>query len=131
MASTMAQLNVRMAPELKAAGDSVLDLYGVSPSELIRAVWEKMVCGETAMRQLVETLVKDPAPAGIRPTQKEIDGMDPIAWIEWRQAEFAKEVGLDLSTFTPSTDEEFEELLYEDWLEKERERGYQSTNSVD
>ena len=43
------QLNTRMDAQLKAAGDSTLDLYGISPSELIRALWAKIALGEEAL----------------------------------------------------------------------------------
>ena len=119
MATKMAQLNVRMDPELKAAGDSVLDLYGVSPSELVRALWEKIAKGETSFKQVVETLAAEPAAGKHKVVQYERDGMSFTDWVEWRFNAFAAEVGLDPSTFVPHTDEELEELLYEDYLEEE------------
>ena len=117
MASKMAQLNVRMDPELKAAGDSVLDLYGISPSELIRALWEKIASGEEAFGQVAKALAAEPAVGKPRVIQKE-EAMSVADWFAWRFYAFAKELGLDPSTFEPTTDEEFEELLYEEYLEE-------------
>ena len=130
MATKMAQLNVRMDPELKAAGDSVLDLYGVSPSELVRAIWDKVAHGKEALQQLIEVLVKDPAVGSPRTSKTTSNGMTLPEWAAWRQEEFAKEMGLDPSTHVPLTDEELEELLYEDYLEKWRERELQPTNPL-
>lgn len=118
MASVMAQLNVRMSPELKAAGDSVLDLYGVSPSELIRALWEKIAQGETAFKQVAETLAAEPSAGKPKEVSNEQDGMSVADWFTWRFYAFAEEVGLDPSTFEPSTDEELEDLVYQDYLEE-------------
>ena len=39
MATATAQLNVRMDPQLKAAGDAGLAEIGFSPSEAVRALW--------------------------------------------------------------------------------------------
>lgn len=119
MATKMAQLNVRMDPELKAAGDSVLDLYGVSPSELVRAVWEKIARGGTALIQVAETLTKEPTAGKPKVAKNDRDEMNFTDWVEWRFNAFAAEVDLDPSTFVPHTDEELEELLYEDYLEEE------------
>ena len=41
MPGTMTQLNVRMPRALKDAGDAALASVGVSPSEAIRALWER------------------------------------------------------------------------------------------
>ena len=130
MATKMAQLNVRMDPELKAAGDSVLDLYRISPSELVRAVWEKVAIGKNALRQIIETLAAEPTPASVKRSRKE-NALKMIERIERRQAEFEKEFGLDPSTYVAHTDEELEDLVYEDYLEKWRERENQSAYHLD
>ena len=38
-----AQINIRMEPSLKEAGDTVLDRLGVTPSEAVRALYEYLV----------------------------------------------------------------------------------------
>ena len=117
MATRMAQLNVRMSPELKAAGDSVLDLYGVSPSELIRALWEKIATGEEAFGQIVDTLTVEPTAGSVK-RSKRYAAMKMIDRIERRQAEFEKEFGLDPATHVALTDEELNDLVYQDYLEE-------------
>ena len=130
MATRMAQLNVRMDPELKAAGDSVLDLYGISPSEVVRALWEKIALGKEALTQLMDTFAAEPTPESVKRSKKEY-ALKMIERIEQRQAEFEKEFGLDPTTYVELTEEEYQELLYEDYLEKWSERENQSAYHLD
>ncbi len=120
---TAAQLNVRMNPEVKAAGDSVLDLYGVSPSELIRALWEKISLGEEAFAQVVKALVATPAAGTRRTIDSELGTSNVASLIRQRQASFEHELGLDPATYIPLSMEELEDLVYEDYLEQLDERG--------
>ena len=120
---TAAQLNVRMNPEVKAAGESVLDLYGVSPSELIRALWEKISLGEEAFAQVVKALVATPAAGTRRTIDSELGASNVASLIRQRQASFEHELGLNLATYIPLSMEELEDLVYEDYLEQLDERG--------
>lgn len=111
----VSQLNVRLDSDVKAAGDSVLDLYGISATQVIRSLWEKLAHGEEAMQQFVEMLAKPPA-AGMatRPAEVTADVNDRYMS---RFLEFAQEVGLDPSTYVPLSDEELDDLVYQDYLE--------------
>ena len=120
---TAAQLNVRMNPEVKAAGDSVIDLYGVSPSELIRALWEKISLGEEAFAQVVKALVATPAAGTRRTIDSELGASNVASLIRQRQASFEHELGLDPATYIPLSMEDLEDLVYEDYLEQLDERG--------
>lgn len=51
-----AQLNARMSQELKSSGDKVLAEAGISPTKLVRLVWEKAASGNDGLRQLLEVL---------------------------------------------------------------------------
>lgn len=42
MASSTAQINVRLDRALKTAGDEALAEAGISPSEAVRALWDKL-----------------------------------------------------------------------------------------
>lgn len=56
MASSTAQINVRLDRALKAAGDEALMEEGISPSEAVRALWSKLAKrGKTleAIKQLL------------------------------------------------------------------------------
>lgn len=116
--ATMVQLNVRMKPELKAAGDSVLELYGVSPSEVIRALWEKISLGEEAFAQVVKAFAADPAVGSARSLVRNPDAPHFASMVRRRQESFEREVGLDPSTYVPIDAEELDDLVYEDYLEK-------------
>lgn len=59
--ATSTQLNVRMEPELKASGDAVLREFGISPSQMVRAVWKAVSQGGDALKRVVEVLEDSPA----------------------------------------------------------------------
>lgn len=44
-ASSSVQLNVRLDPDIKDRGDSILDMMGYSPAEAVRAVWGAAAAG--------------------------------------------------------------------------------------
>lgn len=115
---SVAQLNVRMSTELKAAGDSVLDLYGIAPSELIRALWSKISHGEQALDQVVRVLAADPSADSVK-TVETTGGASRFAQlVQQRQADFEREVGLDPSSYVSLTDEQLDDLLYQDYLDE-------------
>ncbi len=116
--ASMAQLNVRMAPEVKAAGDSVLELYGISPSEFVRTIWEKIGHGEEAFRQVARALAANPAAGSIHTTQDVSKASETTSWILHRQAGFEHEVGLNPKTYESLTNEQLNDLVYEDYLEE-------------
>ncbi len=115
---SVAQLNVRMSAELKAAGDSVLDLYGIAPSELIRAMWSKVAHGEQALDQVVRVLAADPSAASVKTIGATGSESRIAQRVRQRQADFEREVGLDPSSYAPLTDEQLDDLLYQDYLEE-------------
>lgn len=116
--SSMAQLNTRMKPELKASGDSMLELYGISPSEVIRTLWEKISLGEEAMSQLVAAFLAEPAVGTTRTAARE-EGSSGIArMVRERQASFERESGLDPTTYVPLDEDELNDLVYQDYLEE-------------
>ncbi|MDO4797959.1 MAG: hypothetical protein Q4A01_08065 [Coriobacteriales bacterium] len=116
-----AQLNVRMSPQLKAAGDSVLELYGISPTELIRALWQKVSLGGEALEQVILALAAVPS-AGSTRAQSDGRNLGSLAnTVLQRQMDFEREVGLDPSTYTPLDNDQLEELVYLDWLEERQD----------
>ena len=118
-----AQLNVRLNPEVIAAGDSVLDLYGVSPSELIRALWAKISLGEVALEQVVRALASPPA-AGTVPAVADVsEHPGAVSLVQSRQMDFERAAGLDPSTYVPLSSAEIDDLVYEDYLDESREDG--------
>ena len=61
---TIAQMNVRLDRGLKAAGDAVLAEVGITPTELIRELWEKVSRGSAHAMQVREFL-RDKACEGV------------------------------------------------------------------
>lgn len=116
--SSVAQLNVRMNSELKAAGDSVLDLYGIAPSELIRALWLKISQGERSLDQVVRVLAANPAAGSVQTAGLGHDSSRIVQLVQQRQAALEHELGLDPATYIPLPDEQLEDLVYQDYLEK-------------
>ncbi|MDO4808166.1 MAG: hypothetical protein Q4A07_13070 [Coriobacteriales bacterium] len=51
-----AQMNVRLSRTLKAAGDAALAEAGITPTELIRELWEKISHGAADVMQVQELL---------------------------------------------------------------------------
>ena len=118
-AAAMAQLNVRINAEAKAAGDLTLDRAGITATELVRAVWETLGRGKGALRGLV--LAMDAARIGEVKRLSATEDKGLVARIKGRQAAFEREFGLDPATYVPISDEELSELVYLDRLEEERE----------
>ena len=56
-----AQLNVRMSQQLKSSGDRALANAGISPTKLVRLVWEKAASGNEGLRQLLDVLQNNDA----------------------------------------------------------------------
>ena len=114
-----AQLNIRMNPQVKAAGDSVLDLYGISPTEIVRALWQKISLGEVALVQVLQAFAATPAVGSARPQDEGRMSEGLAQMVLARQADFEREMGLDLATYVALSDEELDDIVYQDWLEEE------------
>lgn len=121
-AAAMAQVNIRMTEELKRAGDATLERADISPTQLVRAVWAKLAMGTEALDQLMAALAQSPSP------QVDADGVGSqagdalVSRIARRQEGFEQAFNLDAGSYIALTDEELEDLLYEERLQRERER---------
>lgn len=51
------QLNVRMSRTLKSSGDAVLEEHGVSPSQVVRALWERLSQRGEAAQEVLDSLL--------------------------------------------------------------------------
>ena len=115
-APTMAQINVRIDAELKKAGDEELARLGISPSEIVRALWTKLARGDHQVRATVEQLVsQERTPERQAEVDRKLKALEDFDqhWLK-----FAEELGLDPATHVPLTDEELEEERYQYYLEK-------------
>lgn len=118
--TSAAQLNIRMSPAIKAAGDATLERMGILPAQIVRAVWQKLALGEEAAGQLLRSL-----------TQKPAVGEAPYSTFSWedyeshqerREAFWSQIEAIAGPAPEPLPDEAMEELLYEEYLERDRER---------
>ena len=116
----MAQLNVRIEPQLKSAGDEVLARLGVTPTQLVRALWMKVSRGAEAFDQVVAALAQEPAAVGITGSA-DLTGIEDDSFEE-RLVAFYQEYEFDYSSYASPQDDEYEELLAQDWAESEDER---------
>lgn len=124
-AAKMAQVNIRMDQGLKRAGDTVLAQMGISPTQLVRAVWAKVACGAQACEQLVRVLAEAPTTSdGLAAAGEEAVGdvaapTSRFDMLRRRQETLSSELGLNLASFVPHGDEELTELLCQAYFEEE------------
>ena len=116
-AAAMEQANARVDQHLKAAGDAILEQMDISPTQLIRAIWAKVARGARSCDQPVSVLAGDPAAnAPVFPEEGTSERRTRTDWLEARQGQLARELGMDLATFVPHTDEQLEELMLADFF---------------
>ena len=53
-----AQMNIRIEPELKKAGDAALADIGLTPTQAVRLVWEKAASRGKGLEELQELLIE-------------------------------------------------------------------------
>lgn len=116
----VAQINVRLDRELKEAGDRQLELAGYTPSQAVRALWGKLARGgEDARKALAGTFGgeanSDSSQALSPEAERKLAALERMDR-SWEL--FAQKLDLDLSTLSPLTDEELEEMRYEALMEK-------------
>lgn len=119
-AAGMAQVNVRMSPELKAAGEAAMSASGVTPTEVLRWVYETFAEGRESIARLLRegtaARVVDEAPAADDRGALLLKGIDD------RYAALYASLGLDQRNL-PSAVLEDDELDRLFWDERDRERG--------
>lgn len=119
---TAAQINVRIDRSLKEAGDAVLAELGISPTQIVRALWAKLAERKEAPQEVLEVLQPTNRTAE---EQAEIDRkLAVIERMTTRFERFAQDMGLDIRDYAPLSDKEMEEALWEEYLDRGRERGY-------
>ena len=117
-----AQLNVRMDPALKAAGDAGLADIGFSPSEAVRALWTLAARrGKDAMQ--VKKLLATASNTVAEETAVEEPDVPDVLRRGWNIVpEGMAKLGITLKPRS-DTPESYEDMLYEEYLERMRERG--------
>ena len=117
-----AQLNVRMDPLLKAAGDAGLADIGFSPSEAVRALWTLAARrGKDAMQ--VKKLLSAASNTVAEETAVEEPDVPDVLRRGWNIVpEGMAKLGITLKPRS-DTPESYEDMLYAEYLERMRERG--------
>lgn len=116
MGAATTQLNVRMEAPLRAAGDSVLVRVGITPAEIVRALWTKVALGVQECEEVLALLAEEPAPAASS------RGEACLAPIENWHAELFRLAGVDRLSYVAPSDDELDEMLYDEWLDSDAEQ---------
>ena len=117
MATEMAMLNVRMERDKRERGNQILAELGYTPSQYVRAMWDRLIEGgyHKAKAQVDAVM----APARTPEQQAEIDRkLAVLRHMDESYERMVQTLGLAPDTFVPMTDEEIEEARYEYLLEK-------------
>ena len=118
MESTV-QLNARMSRSLKQSGDEALALIGLSPTQAVRALWEKASRRGKDLEEVKELLCSEDSGESPARTQTDKALVEGRAIVE----QFYAKLGIDYSELKrpedmPSDKELLEEALYERMVER-------------
>ena len=113
--SAMAQINVRIDRELKEKGDAELARLGISPSEAVRSLWERLSAGGREARGACALAKSKPAAGARADIERRLSALKRS---ERLFSSFADEMGLDLSTFAPHEDDSADEIRRSYYSEK-------------
>ncbi len=116
--SPTVQMNMRVNGATKQQAEEVLALLGYTLPDFVRALLGKVAHGAKDAEEVRRVLIDTPTPVASEPTKAQL-------WFDRiyrHHAEMAEALGVDLSTFPVFTEEEQEELLYEYYEERDRER---------
>jgi hypothetical protein len=111
------QINVRLEPQLKQAGDAALTEVGLSPSEVVRSVWSAMAARGERRERLLELLGQhEAASAEDARTQR----MRLVERIASRYEGLGKYASVDPHSLPPMSAADWDELAWQDYA-KQRE----------
>lgn len=116
MAATT-QLNARLDCDLKASGDEALLLIGLSPTQAVRALWEKAAKRGNDLEQVAALL----SPEARKPEQSGQSRADEVVRSGWAFMDEAyKSLGInpDAVSDLPNDKEMLENALYEKLVER-------------
>ena len=117
MAST-GQFNARLDRSLKASGDEALSLIGYSPTQAVRALWEKAARRGKDLEEVAELLApaKRQVPAGT--AQDQVDDVVRQGWEFMEEAYASLGIGLSKTRDYPPDDQMLEAARYERLAER-------------
>lgn len=114
-ASTTAQINVRIDPALKEAGDQALARLGSSPSEAIRSLWTKFARSKQDAEEVYRVLTPQ------APTSPEVErrlaAIDAFEHTRYSFENKLSNAGVNLNALQPLDREQVYEARYQDYLD--------------
>lgn len=115
MATTAAQINVRLDADLKRSGDAALSKAGMTPSQAVRALWQLAASLADRPGALEDILLPSRARAEQREREKAV--RRKLELMERGSKLFAtacRESGIDMVRAQPSDDEGLKRNAYAD-----------------
>lgn len=115
MANAMTQVNVRISSALKQTGDEAFAAAGLSPSEVVRAVYARASALSHSLRSISDIVTSDALDDGDSDRMRRIELFDQsLHALQDRAQSYG--LHLDPSSFEPMTEDEIEEAFYQDYL---------------
>lgn len=115
-ATAVTQMNVRIGVDLKKAGDEALASIGFSPSEAVRALWQKASKRGQDLEEVSALLRDEPAD-----TEQDDEWVDPFE--EGRQRLIEQMKAMGIKDFSTPVQMSYEELYEMAMVERIAERG--------
>lgn len=115
-ARAIGQVNVRMSATVKDAGDAALAEVGLSPSEVVRALWEALGERGEIRERVLAALGMTHADA----TRKERRArrQELVSRMAARYASLGEAGGVDPATLPALGDEAWDDLAWEDYTDR-------------
>lgn len=113
------QVNVRMNSRLKEEGDAALARIGLSPTQAIRALWERAAKRGEDLAQVEELLAPRPEAGRAEPDPTPCESSQRVYGM---MDELYRQLGIDPTVKRERTMSD-NELLYEEMCERLQERG--------
>lgn len=105
-----------MDAQLRAAGDAALEQMGITPAEIVRALWAKIAGGTQECEKVLKLLAKEAAPPA--PSR----GKECLASIDaWHDKIFSL-ADVNRASYVAPSDDKLDELLYDEWLRNDVEQ---------
>ena len=111
------QLNARLNCDLKTAGDAALSQIGFSPTQAVRALWEKAARRGEDLEQ-VEQLLSSASRETAHDAQANPDDIVREGWALIDEARAALGIGASEARELPSDDELLADALYDRMAER-------------
>ena len=119
--ASMAQVNVRMSPELKMAGEAAMTAYGFTPTEVLRWVYQTFAEGREGISHLLHEGSEARRASAVQDASDD-KGAALLRGIDDRYRTFFQSLGLDENALPQQINDTYDELDRAYWDERDRER---------